>query len=452
MLTGGSSLAEPRPRSRPDHSQESTIDATTTPEGRDGWRLMAEQVRKQRRGIALGVLVGVIWTAAKVSVPFLVKLAIDRGIEGGDDSALLWWAVAIGVVGLISATFTGLRRYVAFREARWAEADLRDRLFAHLQRLHFAFHDRTATGQLMSRGNTDLQQFQNFLVMIPISISNAVAVLAVTVILFSIDAVLAALALCSLPFVNVLGKRFSSRLHPAVMGIQQESAEVAEVVEETVSGVRVVKGFGAEPIQARRLHTEADDLYEVSMDAARVRANYLPALELLPNLGLIAVLGYGGHLVLDGGLSLGSLVAFNAYVVMLIWPLRMLGMIVAQAQRAAAAGERVYEVLATEPVIVDHPDGVPLPAGGGALRFEGVRFTYPAVSGRATGPVLDGLTLTVATGESVALVGPTGSGKSTVAKPIPRFYDVDDGRVLIDGVDVRDARLRDVRRAVGIVF
>ena len=201
--------------------------------------------------------------------------------------------------------FTGLRRYLAFREARWIEADLRERLFAHFQRLHFAFHDRAQTGQLMSRANTDLQQIQAFVVMIPLTISNGVTVLAVTIILFLTDPVLTVLALGSLPFLNVLATRFSRRLHPAVMGIQQESAELAAVVEETVAGVRVVKGFGAEPVQAARLRTEADDVYGRSMEAAGVRATFLPALELLPNIGLIAVLGYGGHQVLNGNLTLG---------------------------------------------------------------------------------------------------------------------------------------------------
>jgi ATP-binding cassette subfamily B protein len=215
--------------------------------------------------------------------------------------------------------------------------------------------------------------------MIPLTISNGVTVLAVTVILFLTDPVLTLLALGSLPFLNVLATRFSRRLHPAVMGIQQESAELAAVVEETVAGVRVVKGFGAEAVQAARLKVEADDLYERSMEAARVRATFLPALELLPNIGLIATLGYGGHQVLNGNLTLGQLVAFNVYVVMLIWPLRMLGMIIAQGQRSAASAERVDEILDTEPVIRDNPGGAPLPAAGpsggrGEVRFEGVRL------------------------------------------------------------------------------
>jgi ATP-binding cassette, subfamily B, bacterial len=434
---------------------------------RRGWRLILRSVRARRAGLILGVATGLAWTAAKVSTGLIVKTAVDRGIESNDMAALVRWSVALGIVAVFSATFTGLRRYMAFREARWIEADLRDRLFAHLQRLHFAFHDQSQTGQLMSRGNTDLQQVQAFVVMIPLTISNAVTVLAVTVILALIDPVLTVLALGSLPFMNVLATRFSRRLYPSVMGIQRESAELAAVVEESVAGVRVIKGLGAEPVQAARLKGEAEDVYDESMAAARTRARFLPALELLPNIGLIAVLGYGGHQVLNGNLSLGSLIAFNIYIAMLVWPLRMLGMIVAQAQRAVVSAERVDEVLATAPLVADAPRPVALPAGngeqdvpsdgrsgpgsagpdGGAVAFEEVSFSY---GGRTA--ILDGFDLRVTPGESVALVGATGSGKTTVARLIPRFYDVEAGRITLDGVDVRSLRLRDLRRAIGIVF
>jgi ATP-binding cassette, subfamily B, bacterial len=434
---------------------------------RTGWRLILRSVRARRAGLILGVSTGLAWTAAKVSTGLIIKTAVDLGIESNDMGALFRWSLTLGIVAVFSATFTGLRRYLAFREARWIEADLRDRLFAHLQRLHFAFHDRSQTGQLMSRANTDLQQVQAFVVMIPLTISNAVTVLAVTVILALIDPVLTLLALGSLPFMNVLATRFSRRLYPSVMGIQRESAELAAVVEESVAGVRVIKGLGAERVQAARLKGEAEDVYDQSMAAARTRARFLPGLELLPNIGLIAVLGYGGHQVLNGSLSLGSLIAFNVYIAMLVWPLRMLGMIVAQAQRAVVSAERVQEVLATDPLVADspHPVGLPparpgqdirshgRPSGGGsggpvgAVAFEGVHFSY---GGRT--PVLDGFDLRVRPGESVALVGATGSGKTTVARLIPRFYDVEAGRITLDGIDVRDLRLHDLRQAVGIVF
>ena len=424
-----------------------TTTSETGTSSRTGWRLILRSVRARRTGLILGVATGLAWTAAKVSTGLIVKTAVDRGIESDDMGALFRWSALLGIVAVFSATFTGLRRYVAFREARWIEADLRDRLFAHLQRLHFAFHDQSQTGQLMSRANTDLQQVQAFVVMIPITISNAVTVLAVTVILAFIDPLLTLLALGSLPFMNVLATRFSRRLYPSVMGIQRESAELAAVVEESVAGVRVIKGLGAERVQAARLKGEAEDVYDESMAAARTRASFLPGLELLPNIGLIAVLAYGGHQVLNGDLSLGSLIAFNVYIAMLVWPLRMLGMIVAQAQRAVVSAERVDEVLATAPLVADRRVRRPCRAGGGAVAFEDVRFSY---GGRT--PVLDGFDLRVMPGESVALVGATGSGKTTVARLIPRFYDVEAGRITLDGVDVRDLRLRDLRRAIGIVF
>jgi ATP-binding cassette subfamily B protein len=422
---------------------------------RDGWRVIANALRAERAGVVLGVVVGLCWTAAKVAVPALVQGAIDNGIIPGDTAALLRWTIAIAIAAVFAAAFTGLRRYWAFRVSRAVETSLRHELFAHTQRLHFSFHDRVQTGDLMSRANTDLQQVQAFVVLIPLTISNFVTVCAVTVILVLIDPVLTLLALGSLPFLNYLGKRFSTRLHPAAMSIQRESAELASVVEETVSGVRVVKGLGAEAVQAERLRTEADDVYDASIDATRIRGRFLPAMELLPNIGLILVLFYGGHQVLSGSLSLGALVAFNAYIVLLIWPLRMLGMIIAQSQRASASAHRVHEVLSTDPVIVDPPHPLHLPSGNGDhvglgdVHFDGVVFGYE--EGRDV-PVLDRLELHVPPGQSVALVGATGSGKSTIARLLPRFYDVEGGAVQLDGVDVRRLRVTELRSAVGLVF
>jgi ATP-binding cassette subfamily B protein len=426
--------------------------ALDSPESRRrGWRLMWEALRPQRNAVWLGVLFGLIWTAAKVSVPALASLAIDRGIIDDDNGALVRFTVLMVIVGAVQGASTGLRRYSAIGLAARIETDLRHRLFAHLQRLHFAFHDEAQTGQLMARANSDIQQVHFFLVFIPLFIANTATVLAVAVLLFTSNAAVALLALGALPFVNVVAKRFSSRIHPSVLALQQELAELSGVVEETVSGIRVVKGFAAEPLQARRLRVEADDVYRQSLAAARIRSRYLPILDFLPAVGLVMVLWYGGHQVLDGRLTIGELVAFNAYVLMLVWPLRMTGMIVAQGQRAVAAAQRIDQVLSTAPAIVDRPGAQPLPerARPGEVRFEGVRFNYQSPAGR---PVLRDLDLELHPGEAVALVGPTGCGKTTVARLVPRFYDIDVGRITIDGVDVRDLRVRDLRRAVGIVF
>jgi ATP-binding cassette subfamily B protein len=418
---------------------------------RRGWRLMRDALRPQRKAVVLGVVCGLVWTAAKVSVPSLARAAIDRGIIADDNRVLVRLTLLMVAVGVVQGAATGLRRYLAIGVAARVETELRQRLFAHLQRLHFAFHDEAQTGQLMARANTDIQQIHFFLVFIPLFIANAATVLAVAVILVSSNAGLALLALGALPFVNLVAKRFSTRIHPSVLALQQELAELSSVVEETVSGVRVVKGFAAEPLQARRLRAEADDVYDQSLAAARIRSRYLPVLDFLPAVGLVLVLWYGGHQVLDGRLTIGELVAFNAYVLMLVWPLRMTGMLVAQGQRAVASAQRIEQVLSTAPAIVDRPGARPLPPveRGGEVRFAGVRFNYQSVPGR---PVLDDLDLVLHAGESVALVGPTGCGKTTVARLVPRFYDVDAGSITLDGVDVRDLRLRDLRRAVGIVF
>ncbi len=414
--------------------------------GRAKWAPLLTLLRQQWRGLALGVLIGLAWTVGKVAVPQLTRLAIDRAIEGSQSA---WgWAALIACAGVITGTFTALRRYVAFRESRWTETRLREQLLEHILGLHIGYHDRAQTGQLMSRASSDLNQVQMFVVMIPLTMSNLALISVVVVVLFTTDPLLAAFALAPLPFVNLAARRFSDKVHPAVRAVQQEQAQLATVVEETVSGVRVIKGFGAEQVQADKLEVEADDIQRESLGAARVRATYLPFMELLPAAGLIAVLGIGGHRVLDGQLSIGELVAFNFYVQLLVWPLRTIGMTVAFGQRAAAALERIDQVLGTTPAVVDPPSPTePLRSGAGAISFRDVRFGYAPDE-----PVLDGFTLDIEPGTSVALVGATGSGKSTVARLLVRFYDPQGGSILLDGVDLRDRRVHDVRRAIGLVF
>lgn len=393
------------------------------------------------------------WTAARVSVPWLVQLGIDRSIQGDDP---LWrWALLVALAGAVSGVFLGLRRYVAFRNARAVEARMRDRMFAHIQRLHSAYHDRVATGELMSRVNTDLNQFQNVVTMVPITTGNALIVLSAATIMFILQPGLALLAVIGLPLVNILGRRFSQQLHKPLVAVQEQSAEVAGIVEETLSGMRVVKGFGFESTQDGKLATAADELYVQSIKTSAVRARFLPAIELVPNLGLVAVLAYGGNLAINGDLTVGELVGFNLYVVMLIQPLRMLGMVVAQAQRAIAAGERIDEVLATAPAIIDpsHPKRLPeRTRETGAVEFRNVSFHYDLGDENDPLPVLERLDLRIEAGESVAIVGATGCGKSTIARLLPRFYDVTGGAVLLDGLDVRELRRHELRRAVSLVF
>ncbi|MGA1257989.1 MAG: ABC transporter ATP-binding protein [Ilumatobacteraceae bacterium] len=415
-----------------------------------GWQLLWRALLDQRRALVFGVAIGITWTAAKVAVPQLTKAAIDRGIER--NGPLLAWSLFIAGAGLATGLLTAGRRYLAFRESRWTETLLRERIFAHIQRLHVGYHDRTQTGQLMSRASSDLQQVQQFVVMIPITLSNVAQLFAVTLILVLTDWRLAIVALAPLPFINVASRRFSSRIHPAVLAVQNEQAQLASVVEESVSGVRVVKGLGTESVQFDKLRKEADDIRAVSLRAAGIRSRFLPAIDLLPSLGLIAVLGYGGHRVVNGDLSIGDLVAFNVYLTMLVWPLRNIGMMVALGQRAAAALVRVHEVLSTEPAVRSPKQPRSLPARHtsqpvGAVSFENVVFGYGDEH-----RVLNDLSVSMAPGESVAVVGATGSGKSTIVRLLLRFYDVDQGRITLDGIDLRKLDVHELRRNIGVVF
>jgi ATP-binding cassette subfamily B protein len=414
---------------------------------RAGWRLMYEAIRPQRSWVISGVAAGFLWTGAKVAVPLLAAAAINQGMVKGDTGATVRFVLIMLVVGVIQAVCTGWRRYSAFRIALRAETNLRQKLFAHLQRLHFAFHDEAQTGQLMARANTDIQQIETVVILLPLTAASTLTMAVVIGILFYYSTGLALMVLALMPLLQIAAHRFSRRIQPVNLALQEELGDLSGVVEETISGIRVVKGFGAERVQAKALDHEADSVLARALDAAKLRANFLPLVDLIPTLALVAILWYGGHQVIDGKLQVGDLVAFNSFVLMLIWPLRMLGMLLAQASRASAGGGRIHEILSTDSAIADRPGAVAMPDGPGEIRFAGVGFGY------GTGPrVLDGLDLTLRGGEAVALVGATGCGKTTVARLLPRFYDVTAGQILIDGVDVRDVTVSKLRRGIGIVF
>jgi ATP-binding cassette, subfamily B, bacterial len=410
---------------------------------------LVRTILRHRTAVFTGVGVGMLWSAIRVIVPSLTGLAIDRDIENGwHPTSLLLFALAIVVLGALSSTCSGFRRYLAFKVSYAVETDLRQAMFGRLQELDFQYHDEAQTGQLMARSATDLQQINALATMIPITIANFLTVVLVSVILLAVDWQLALVALFCLPFVNTAAKRFSTRLHPVAMSLQQELSTVSTIVEETVTGIRAVKGFGAEAGQHRQLARQADTVFERIVHLARIRALFQPLLDVIPAISMVGVLAYGGLLVADGRIQVGQLVEFNLYITMLINPLRSIGQIIAQAQRAVASSERVSQILDAAPLVTDRPGAQPLASGPGQVRFENVRFSY----GEDNAPILDGFDLAIAAGESVAIVGSTGSGKTTLARLIPRFYDIDSGRVALDGTDVRDLKLRDLRKAVAVVF
>jgi ATP-binding cassette subfamily B protein len=443
----GSPGAPPEESDAPEEDQAEQY----VPEGisrREAWALLVKETMHNRATVVTGIAAGLIWTACRVLIPLFTGVAIDRGIRNHDLHQLGFWAVLIAVIGALSAACSGLRRYSAFRVAYAVETEMREGMFANLQRLDFRFHDQSQTGQLMARAATDLQQINQLVVMLPMTLANVLLIPITAIVLLVIDPTLAVIAMASLPFINYGAKRFSSVIHPVSMELQQQLSGLSTVVEETVTGIRAVKGFGAEAIQQRQLSQQADRIYDRIIELARLRGFFTPLLDVLPMFSLGGVIWYGGYQVIHHHLSVGNLTAFNIYVALLIAPLQMIGQIVAQAQRAVASTQRVKEILDAAPVIKDRPRSVHMPKGQGEVRFEGVSFSY----GEGGRKVLDGFDLRISAGESVALVGATGSGKSTVARLLPRFYDPDGGRILIDGTDIREIRLRELRKSVAIVF
>ncbi len=385
--------------------------------------------------------------ACSAAIPWLTRLVIDRVLADGERDLLLPLVGAIIAVGVVRTGLGAVRRMVSGRVSLGVEYDLRGRVFAHLQQLSFRYFDRMPVGQLMSRATNDLQIIRFFLGYgLVFLFSNIFALLLFSVLLFIIDPLLTALALLMAPALVAVAWRSSKRTQPLLIDTQQKVADVTQSAEESIVGVRVIKAFGQERAQSRRFAGFADRAFHTSMRANRMQAFYMSLMGFLPTIGLAVVVLLGGIRAIDGQLTLGEFVQYYQYLLMLVFPLRMVGTIVGSAQRAAAAGVRMFELLDTDPDLVEPDHPVSLPDGGGHVRFEDVHFGHDEPSG-----LLRGIDLDIPPGRVVALIGRTGSGKSTLAQLIPRYYDVTRGRVTLDGVDVRDLTFADLRPAVGVV-
>jgi ABC-type multidrug transport system fused ATPase/permease subunit len=404
-------------------------------------------LRPYRWSLAVSVVLAVGSQAAAVAIAFLTGEALQGAVEAEQLSELWTIALAVLLVGLARALFMVGRRLISGRQALGVEYDMRDAVYAKLLRLSFGFYDRHQTGQLMSRATVDLQAVRFFLGYgLIFFFQHVLTIVGVTIALFVLDWRLALAATAFTPVLVVLAYRYSRVSHPVLRDVQQRMADVATVAEENIVGVHVVKSFAQERNEASKFAGRTESVFARSVDANRQRAIYVPLLSFLPLIAQATVLLLGGRMVANGTLGLDAFFAFNVLVLMLVMPLRMLGMWIGQAQRATASGERIFEVIDELEDVADAPDARALPPGDGRIAFEDAGFGYAA--GR---PVLAGIDLEIQPGRTIALIGHTGSGKTTLASLVPRFYDVAEGRVTIDGADVRDVTLASLRRAIGIV-
>jgi ATP-binding cassette subfamily B protein len=393
---------------------------------------------------AAGVGVG-----AGIVIPLITRAIVDGPIRQGDRAHLIpLFLLALGL-GMAEAALIFARRWVQQRVILRVERQIRDDMYGHLQRLPVAFHDRWQSGQLLSRATTDLSTIRRFFGFGAIFlVVNAVQCLIVIILLARLYWPLGMVVLVTIIPVGWLGKRFGTGYAELSRRIQDLQGDLATQVEEAATGIRVVKAFGRGPLMQKRFGSAARTLRDTSLESVRLRARFWALLELIPNLALALVVLLGGIAVAHGELTLGGLVAFVGLLVLLQWPVIDLGWIIALGQEAATAAERIYEVFDEALTVSDRPLATPLVRRRGALRFEAVSFAYP---GAAT-PVLRDVHLAVEPGETVAVAGATGSGKSTLTALVPRLYDVTSGRITIDGHDVRDLTLASLRGLVGSVF
>jgi ATP-binding cassette subfamily B protein len=402
-------------------------------------------LRPYRRAVIVSFVLAAVAMGAGVLIPFLVGRTVDQIRHGHEN---LWPLVAaIFAAGVLRLAFSVARRLVAGRVSLGVEYDLRNRMYAHLQSLEVAFFDEQQTGQLMSRSTVDLQAVRFFLGYGLIFIAqSAITILVATGVMLAVNPGLAAIALSPMPFVLWAAFRFGTRNRPASQEVQQRIAELTAEAEESISGVRLVKAFAREERQLARFSHATRRVFDQSMVSTRLRAFYSPLIGFLPQLGLAAVLLVGGRQAVHGTITLGEFVAFYGYVTLLTSPVRMLGVALGMSQRAVASGARVFEILDRRPRMTSPPGAPPLPAGDGRVELRGVSFTYETGD-----PVLRDIDLEVAAGRTVAIVGPTGSGKTTLVALLPRLYDPVEGSVLIDGADLRSVDVTALREEVGLV-
>ena len=421
--------------------------AKVDPDTEKGWvRRMLPLVLARKGRFATAMVCSVVGLIAQIAVPRVVMAAIDQALEKRT-AAIGTFIAALVAIGVVRASFTYSHRSLLYKVAYDLEYDLRVTMYEHFSRLSFSFYDSVQSGQLISRANSDIRSVQMFLTFAPLIGLQMLSFGVAFALMMAINVPLAIVALAPLPFVFFTGLRMRKLMFPISWIVQERQAGVATIVEENVAGARVVKSFAAEQQQVDGMARAARRLEWGQNRQIDVRARYAPIMENLPRLGMAGVLLYGGILAVRGDVTIGTIVAFSIYVVMLQAPFRMLGMLMMMGQRAAASAARIYEILDTPAEIVDRPGAVDLTTPAGELELRDVTFTYK------NGPtVLDGFNLKVEAGETVALVGRTGSGKSTVARLLTRFYDVNDGAVLVDGVDVRDLTITSLRHHVGVVL
>ena len=418
-----------------------------TPEFKKAIAFFVEGIKENKKSFFISNSSALLWCFLVIIQPYLIKRIIDDGIVAENQRAVIVFISFMVIAGYTRAISIGTRRYFSMDVSYNVEAGIRNRIFTHMQKLAFNYHDRVPTGDLMARASSDASQVRLAFAIAPLASANIFLLLILSVTLLSLSLPLGGIVLLSIPAVLYLASNFSSKAMGVSLKVKEAEANMTTEVEEQLGGIRVVKAFGNEERASNRVENAVQEIYDTSLGYLKLRTRFVPLFELIPMVITLAVLLLGGYLTINDYLSLGEFIAFTQYVFLLIWPLRITAWFLSEIPSSIAAGNRILELLNETPTITDEKSSNELPKNGdGSLKFSNVNFKY------GNEKIFDDLTFEIEGKKTVAIVGSTGSGKSTLAYLLPRLYELESGSIEIDGVDIKNLRLSELRSNVSLAF
>ena len=418
-----------------------------TPEFKKALNFYKAEIIENKKNFIIAMSSAVLWCFLVVIQPYLIKIIIDEGIITGNQRNLIVLISFMVLAGYSRAISIGTRRYFGMHVSYNVEAGIRNKIFTHMQKLAFNYHDKVPTGELMARASSDASQVRLAFAIAPLATANIFLLLILSITLLTLSLPLGAIVILSIPAVLWLASNFSSKALDVSLKVKEAEARMTTEVEEQLGGIRVVKAFGNEEYASSKVESAVSNIYDTSLDYLKLRTRFVPMFELIPMIITLAVLILGGYLSINELISLGEFIAFTQYVFLLLWPLRITAWFLSEIPSSVAAGTRILELLDEVPLITDNESTESLPTDGdGSISFNQVKFKYGKEK------IFDDLSFNIDGKKTVAIVGATGSGKSTLAYLLPRLYEVESGTIEIDGVNINDLKLNELRSNVSLAF
>ena len=418
-----------------------------TPEFKKAVNFYKDGIKENRKSFVISMGSAVVWCFLIVIQPYIIKRIIDDAIVLENRQMLIILISFMLLAGYLRASTIGIRRYFSMHVSYNVEAGIRNRIFTHMQKLAYNFHDKVPTGELMARASSDASQVRLAFAIAPLATANILLLVILSITLLSLSLPLGALVLLSIPAVLWLASNFSSKALGISLRVKEAEAQMTTEVEEQLGGIRVVKAFGNEDLAASKVETAISSIYDTSLEYLNLRTKFVPMFELIPMVITLLVLLLGGYLSINEFITLGDFIAFTQYVFLLLWPLRITAWFLSEIPSSVTAGNRILDLLNESPSIVDGSSDETFPeTGNGSLKFSNVDFRY------GDDKIFDNLSFEIEGKKTVAIVGSTGSGKSTLAYLLPRLYDIESGKIEIDGIDIHNVKLAELRSQVSLAF